>query len=58
MQDGFGVLRIPHRFNLSKPNWIENILTEQKKTISFALVCERTMPTERLPLVGEFNANF
>jgi hypothetical protein len=29
-----------------------------KETNSVALVCQRTIPTERLPLVSEVNANF
>jgi hypothetical protein len=33
------------------------IIYEQNKTNSMALVCKRTMPTERLQLVGEVSAN-
>jgi hypothetical protein len=31
---------------------------KRKKLNSMALVCERTIPTEPLPLVGEVNAYF
>jgi hypothetical protein len=33
-------------------------ITETKKLNSVALVCKRTIPTERPPLVGEVSANF
>jgi hypothetical protein len=40
--------------------WIENQirLPEHERPNSEALVRQRTIPTERSPLVGEVNANF
>jgi hypothetical protein len=37
---------------------IELLLLFLLKLNSVALVCERTIPTKRLPFVGEVNANF
>jgi hypothetical protein len=39
------------------PDW-KTAITYPLKLNSVALVCERSMPTERPPLVGEVSANF
>jgi hypothetical protein len=37
---------------------LQQVPTKETKTNSVALVRERTIPTERPPLVGEVSANF
>jgi hypothetical protein len=47
--------------NVTKPFYVTCIRVVQvnkNKTNLVALVRKRTIPTERLPLVGEVNANF
>jgi hypothetical protein len=37
---------------------VSSALNKNKQTNSVALICERTIPTERPPLVGEVSAIF
>jgi hypothetical protein len=46
------------KWNAASPKWSRGVISGTNKTNSMVWVRERTIPTERPPLVGEVIANF